>query len=292
MKQLYQVDEIMYKTFYIVALMCLFASCGGRRDVASERQPLERDTVQMDSMDTLFSSQVEKKIFPNVDGVFEDFFSLFLTDESFQNKRIHFPLPYSTGGCDTALSSEGWKNASMLPSEVGLYASIYEREADMMLEGDTALHSVLVEFVCLDQEKIVAFKFERPDTEWQLVGIVENGLDGYVHESFVRFYHRFTSDSLYQSVHVQDPLVFVTSDPEDDFKILKATIGREQWFAFRPFLPTGMLMNINYAIVPSTSVSRSRILQLKNIGSGSITNLYFRLRLGEWQLVRLEDTGN
>ena len=284
----------MYRVCVIVTLLCLLSSCVRHRGGGTNQQLLKIDSMSMCDSDTLFSSPTEKKLFPNVDGIFDDFFSLFLVDESLRDERIDFPLQYQNriSGHDTVFMSEEWKNHALLPMEVEIYTSIYEKETDMMLEGDTTLRSVFVEYILMEQNKVFTLHFSKNTDEWRLVRVVENELGKYVHGDFISFYHQFVTDSVYQSLHVQDPLVFITSDPEDDFNVLEATIGREQWFAFRPALPIGKLVNINYTARASAVVSRSRILQLKNISTGSITNLYFRLRSGEWKLVRLEDTSN
>ena len=103
------------------------------------------------------------------------------------------------------------------------------------------------------------------------------------------FFSHFAADSLFQSRRVQEPLAFVTSDPDDDFSILETSLDLNQWFAFKPALPTDRLSNINYG-QRNDDNSPTKILALKGIGNGFSNILYFRRKAGEWQLYKFEDT--
>ena len=106
---------------------------------------------------------------------------------------------------------------------------------------------------------------------------------------FVEFFSHFAADSLFQSQRVQDPLAFVTSDPDDDFSILETSLDLNQWFAFKPALPADRLSNINYG-QRNDDNSPTKILALKGIGNGFSNILYFKRKAGEWQLYKFEDT--
>ena len=86
-----------------------------------------------------------------------------------------------------------------------------------------------------------------------------------------------------------NPLIFVTSDPDDDFSILETTIDHNQWFAFRPSLPVERLSNINYGQSNDWD-SSTKILALKGVGNGFSNLLYFRKETGKWILYKFEDT--
>ncbi|MDE6161926.1 MAG: DUF4348 domain-containing protein, partial [Bacteroides sp.] len=85
------------------------------------------------------------------------------------------------------------------------------------------------------------------------------------------------------------PLAFVTTDPDDDFSILETTLDLNQWFAFKPGLPTDRLSNVNYG-QRNDDDSPTKILALKGIGNGFSNILYFRRKAGEWELYKFEDT--
>ena len=141
---------------------------------------------------------------------------------------------------------------------------------------------------------------ENPNGEKSIILSVSKGhgywrlsicalLSGMKNEDFVEFFSHFAADSLFQSRRVQEPLAFVTSDPDDDFSILETSLDLNQWFAFKPALPTDRLSNINYG-QRNDDNSPTKILALKGIGNGFSNILYFRRKAGEWQLYKFEDT--
>ena len=99
----------------------------------------------------------------------------------------------------------------------------------------------------------------------------------------------FGDGGVHVAARVQEPLAFVTSDPDDDFSILETSLDLNQWFAFKPALPTDRLSNINYG-QRNDDNSPTKILALKGIGNGFSNILYFRRKAGEWQLYKFEDT--
>lgn len=133
------------------------------------------------------------------------------------------------------------------------------------------------------------YYFERVKGAWMLEGINLRSIERKESEDFVDFFARFASDSLFQSNRVQDPLLFVTTDPDDDFSILETTLDLNQWLAFKPTLPTDRLSNINYG-QQNDDHSATKILALKGIGNGFSNILYFQRKDGEWKLYKFEDT--
>jgi len=109
-------------------------------------------------------------------------------------------------------------------------------------------------------------------------------------EHFVEFFLHFASDSVFQCERIRQPLAFVTNDPDDDFSILETTLELNQWFAFKPPLPTDRLSNINYG-QSNSDHSQTKILALKGVGNGFSNLLYFQRKSGKWELYKFEDTG-
>ena len=92
-----------------------------------------------------------------------------------------------------------------------------------------------------------------------------------------------------ESFWIPTPLQFVTIDPDDEFSILETTLDVNQWYAFRPSLPTDRLSNINYG-QKNEDTSRTKILKVNGIGNGYSNVFYFRRRGGEWEMYKYEDT--
>ncbi len=95
--------------------------------------------------------------------------------------------------------------------------------------------------------------------------------------------------AFFQSQRVREPLAFVTTDPDDDFSVLETTLDLNQWFAFKPALPTDRLSNINYG-QRNDDDRQLKFWHLKGIGNGFSNILYFRRKAGEWELYKFEDT--
>ena len=150
-----------------------------------------------------------------------------------------------------------------------------------------------IEWIDLNFMKMKRYYFERLYGWWKLEAIDDASMpeEETGQEDFYDFYKRFANDSLFQAERVNDPLPFVTPDPEDEFQILETTIQKSQWFAFQPKLPTEFLTNVNYGQRLDRN-SRTRIIELRGFGNGFNNTLYFRCRNGEWKLTRFEDLSN
>lgn len=123
---------------------------------------------------------------------------------------------------------------------------LFDDEDDLELVGDTALTSVQVEWILLENRMVKKYYFERTKGVWMLEAINLRQIEQGENEDFVAFYLRFVTDSVYQSRHIREPLEYITIDPDDEFSILETTLDLNQWYAFRPVLPVDRLSNINY----------------------------------------------
>ena len=221
------------------------------------------------------------------DESFDDFIYNFASDDALQRQRIKFPLAFYNGDEKSNIDKRYWKH-DYLFSKQHYYTLLFDKEEDMDLVGDTALTSVQVEWIYLKKRMVKKYYFERINGAWLMEAINLRPIEPDENENFVDFYCRFASDSLFQSQRVQNPLTFVTTDPDDDFSILETTLDQNQWFAFKPELPTDKLSNINYG-QRNADHSSTKILALKGVGNGFSNVLYFKRKGGEWQLYKFED---
>lgn len=276
----------------IVAIAC--GACGRQKaEKPLPPAPLDiyvPDTSDRGDSDTLFFSSVEENFFSGEDGIFEEFLYEFSADTAMQMHRIHFPLPYLCKGEEIQLEKQEW-DASRLLGLTDIYYTLFERDAEMDAERDTAMRKANLECVDMKTRTVRTFFFEKLDGCWKLLRVNERELASYKHREFFSFYHRFVTDSVFQSLHVNDPMTFVTLDPEDDFNILEANIDMEQWFAFRPVLPEHLLVNVDYGVKPSRRPQR-KILTCKSLGGNFNHTSYFRKIKDEWVLTRFEDMSN
>ena len=285
------------KSLLWIGIMAVACVACGRQKAETPIAPPPPVASVVDTMggegdsDTLFFSPVEENFFSGEDGIFEEFLYEFAADTMLQMHRIHFPLPYIIAkGKEHLLSEQDW-SASKLLCLTDIYHTLFEHDAEMEAERDTAIAKVDMDCVDMQTGMVRTFRFEKQGGCWYLCNIVEQRSDSYKHREFYTFYHRFVTDSLYQSRHVNDPMTFVTVDPEDEFNIIEANIDMEQWFAFHPLSPEQVMINVDYGVKPSRRPKR-KILTCKSLGGNFNTTSYFRRIDGEWMLTRFEDMSN
>lgn len=280
----------MKKVIAGIVALTLLASCGNKK---TDINPFAALTKEVDSVlqraDTLRQPKEPEEPKPTeADESFDDFIYNFASDDALQRQRIKFPLAYYNGEEPSKIEKKYWKHDYLFTRQ-SYYTLLFDSEEDMELVQDTALTSVQVEWIFIRTRMVKAYYFERIKGAWMLEAINLRPIDKAGNEDFVEFFGRFAADSLFQCGRICQPLVFVTTDPDDDFSVLETTLDLNQWLAFRPALPTDKLSNINYG-QKNDNNSPGKILALKGIGNGLSNILYFKRRDGgEWELYKFED---
>ena len=272
-------------------IILFLASC---KNGKVEVDPFSSIISEVDSIKALRSDSVLTILQPQeaqpirADETFDDFIYNFASDSVLQSKRIKFPLPFYNRDKKITIDKSSWKHDDLFVKQP-YYVLLFDKESDMELAGDTSLTSVQVEWMYLKERVMKKYYFERIKGAWMLEAMNLYDIKEEGEEDFINFFYHFASDSLFQSRRVSNPLIFVTSDPDDDFSILETTIDHNQWFAFRPSLPVERLSNINYGQSNDWD-SSTKILALKGVGNGFSNLLYFRKETGKWILYKFEDT--
>lgn len=280
----------MKKVFSGLLLLLFIAACGNKQKTsdpfAALTQMVDSARQQPDSLQQPVEDESPKPI--EADELFDDFIFNYASDDALQRQRTIFPLPYYKDDTPVKIEKKYWEH-DYLFSQQSYYTLLFDREEDMDMVGDTALTSVQVEWVYLKTRMVKKYYFERIKGAWMLEAINLRKIEKGENEDFVDFYTRFVTDSVYQSKHIHTPLKFITIDPDDEFSILETTLDLNQWYAFRPVLPTDRLSNINYG-QKNEDQSTTKILKVNGIGNGYSTVFYFRKKRGEWELYKYEDT--
>lgn len=280
----------MKKLIAGVVLLSFLSSCGNKK---ANINPFAAITKEVDSIRHKADSSHQEKLPEEptpieADESFDDFIYNFASDETLQRQRVKFPLPYYNGSEKTKIEERYWKHDDLFTKQ-NYYTLLFDKETDMDLVGNTNLTSVQMEWIFVKTRMVKKYYFERVKGAWMLEGINLHPIERDENEDFIEFFARFATDSLFQSRRVHDPLAFVTTDPDDDFSILETTLDLNQWFAFKPTLPTDRLSNINYG-QRNNENSPTKILALKGVGNGFSNILYFHRKDGEWELYKFEDT--
>lgn len=271
-------------------LLAFLISCGNKK---AKMDPFATIAEMVDSAgykaDTLQEAEVKEEPKPMVaDELFDDFIFNYASDDALQRQRTVFPLPYYDRDTPLKIEADFWKHDYLFTKE-NCYTLLFDKEEDMDMVGDTTLTSVQVEWIFLKTRMVKRYYFERKRGMWMLEAINLREMEKGENEDFVEFYTRFVRDSVYQSKHISHPLQFITIDPDDEFSILETTLDVDQWYAFRPVMPTDRLSNINYG-QKNEDLSDTKILKVNGIGNGYSNIFYFRKRGKRWELYKYEDT--
>ena len=271
-------------------LLAFLISCGNKK---AKMDPFATIAEMVDSAgykaDTLQEAEVKEEPKPMVaDELFDDFIFNYASDDALQRQRTVFPLPYYDRDTPLKIEADFWKHDYLFTKE-NCYTLLFDKEEDMDMVGDTTLTSVQVEWIFLKTRMVKRYYFERKRGMWMLEAINLREMEKGENEDFVEFYTRFVRDSVYQSKHISHPLQFITIDPDDEFSILETTLDVDQWYAFRPVMPTDRLSNINYG-QKNEDLSDTKILKVNGIGNGYSNIFYFRKRGKGWELYKYADT--
>lgn len=287
----------MMRLLIIGCFLCLLvSSCGDGR---KKTDPFGALAEQIDSAKAVHPDSVgdltfeeEEEVPVAADESFADFFYNFASDEGFQRTRVVFPFSFYGDEDVRRIGREEWRYDPLFSREP-VYTVLFDNEEDMEVERDTSVHSVQIDWIYLSSKKVKRYYFERKDNRWYLEAVSvtpRNEADeaGKGEEDFLDFYERFSRDSVFQRNRLHYPLLFVTSDPEDEFRILETTLDVGQWFAFRPPMMRDSLTNVHYG-QPENKTSKHKIIEFKGFGNGFNNTLYFECRKGIWKLTKFED---
>lgn len=284
---------MMKKIENLCLLVLLFAACDTKKaDAPGEvNQTDTTDTVCLTDSDSDLSSEISDGLTnKNVDEFFGDFIFSFIQDHHLQVERVHFPLPYVKQNANRQVTSviekKSWRHERIFFSSE-YYTVLFNNEKQMDLENSTENKVVDIERIYLKKNFMKVFHFEKVNGLWMLCRETEQPLTGSPLADFLKFYTRFASDSLTQRKSTEDPLHFVTADPDNDFGTIEGTLSVDQWFAFKPTLPDQEITNIRYG---QTYKNPNHIVFVKRgISNGMLDILTFTKKNGQWRFVSYEN---
>ena len=240
------------------------------------------DTQAIDSTEKL----IEETPMPKAaDELFDDFIFNFAANRKLQLKRIHFPLPvYQNDKWKKSINKNQWKIEHFFMRQ-DYYTLIFDNAKQMDLVKDTTVSHVVIEKVFYAKKTVQQFLFNRINGEWMMTSINYKPMYTNSNASFLKFYGRFATDSLYQAEHLHNPVKFTGPDPDDDFSTMTGDIEPETWPAFAPQLPHGMIYNVIYG--QKYTGGNQKIFVIRGIANGLETELTFKKIGGEWMLTKL-----
>ena len=275
------------KRYVIVLVLCVGAmfSCGGDKTTGGQEDgsadSLDTTSVN-DSVDV--AAVMEPPVPKAADELFDDFFFNFVANKSLQFSRIHFHLPEWRDGKTVMKQKSEWKMDRFFMNQ-GYYTLIFDNRKQMNLLKDTAVAHVVVEKIYLDKKWVKQYEFERENGLWMLRCVKHKSSWETMNASFIEFYHKFATDTLFQLESLHNPVAFTGPDPDYDFKQMDGVITPDTWLAFSPELPGKMIYNIIYG--QNYRESDRKIFLIRGISNGLEIEMVFQRQNKHWKLVKL-----
>lgn len=269
----------------IFALVCMMFSCKGNQTHGNDEVPADSadsvDTTGIDSMEMLISDTPMPKA---ADELFDDFFFNFAANKELQRKRVKFPLPIIRFGKVDSVSRGHWKMNHFFMRQ-GYYTLILDNKRELNMVKDTSINHVTVERIDLAHKFVKQFLFDRINGQWMLTSIHQTTVAKNKNASFLHFYHRFASDTAFQTRSLAETVYFVGPDPDDEFSNMEGIITQDTWPAFAPELPHRIIYNILYGNY-APKYSKRKYFMMRGIANGLEMELVFQLMDGKWKLTK------
>ena len=272
--------------FAIFAGLLLVFSCTGNKTSGSGEVPADSvadsiDTADVDTMELLITETPMPRA---ADAMFDDFLFNFLANKRLQKERIIFPLRMTENGKTTQMEENQWKMEHLFMRQ-GYYTLLFNNDKQMELMKDTAVSEAVVEKILLQKNEVTNYFFQRIKGAWMLREIRTNPIKDDPNASFLTFYQRFVTDSVFQVRSLNETVQFVGTDPDDDFNMMEGVITRDTWEAFAPELPEKTLYNIVYG--KPQPEGNSVIYLLRGVANGLEMELRFKKKGDKWLLMKL-----
>ncbi|MCH3969091.1 MAG: DUF4348 domain-containing protein [Prevotella sp.] len=282
----------MRKLVYFFIIVLVMGVLGFSVSACSSKRPktvdstnidtLAKDTTGEDSSEQLIASTPMPKA---ADELFDDFIFNFAATRKTQLKRIVFPLKvYRNGKIAGKIEPVHWKLDHFFLRQ-DYYTLIFDNPKQMDLPKDTTIRHVIIEKIYFRKRMVKQYLFNRIRGKWMLTSINFAHLYKNTNASFLKFYQVFAADSAFQNQHIHNPVRFVGPDPDNDFSTMTGEIIPEQWPAFAPKFPQGMIYNIIYG--QKYTESSRKIFVIRGIANGLEQEFTFRRIRGRWMLMKM-----
>ena len=270
----------------VFALVLLMFFCTGKKAGQGDEMPEDSvaDTTEVTEADTLELLITETPMPRAADALFDDFIFNFVANKKLQKERIIFPLRTTENGKTELTQKDHWEMERFFMRQ-GYYTLFFNNDKEMALMKDTAVSEATVEKIQLKKNRVMNYLFQRIKGAWMLKEIRVTPLNENPNASFLAFYQRFVSDSVFQVKSLNETVQFVGPDPDDDFNMMEGVITPESWEAFAPTLPTKVLYNIVYG--KSVPEGKDKIFLLRGVANGLEMELRFKKVGGRWLLMKM-----
>ena len=271
----------------VIAVTALMLSCkGNRTETTAQALADSADTQAVDTeeVDTQEQLIIETPMPQAADELFDDFLFNFVANKNLQMERVLFPLTTTRNGDTTQTDRSQWKMERFFMRQ-GYYTLLFGSRGEMAQMNDTSLTEATVEKIYFNTGAVIQYRFERLRGAWMLTQVDTQPITANPNASFLQFYRRFVTDSLFQCESLEETVQFVGPDPDDDFAQMEGILTPDTWPAFAPELPAQMIYNIVYG--PRKPRTDRIIFMLRGIANGLEMELTFRRHGDKWRLAKM-----
>ena len=268
------------------AIMLLMFSCTGKKAGQTDEVPTDSvaDSTDVAVTDTMELLITETPMPRAADAMFDDFIFNFVANKKLQKERTVFPLRMTEGDKTVNTKVEQWKMERLFMRQ-GYYTLLFSDEEQMSHMKDTAVSQAIVEKIQLKKNRVVNYRFFRVKGAWMLTSINVTPISENANASFLNFYQKFVTDSVFQLESINETVQFVGPDPDDDFAQMEGVITPDTWEAFAPTLPVKVLYNIVYG--KPKAANKEMIFLMKGVANGLEMELRFKKVGNKWLLMKM-----
>lgn len=276
---------------YISFASCLFlvaVSCTQRTE--APEKTVDTISITTTSSPLLWTDDelsAESHSDKRAEELFDDFLYNYVQDTVMQRERAVFPIQeLQLDGSTHNISEAEWsRDYRFTPADYT--TTLYNSEAEMSINEDTALQQASVEKIYIERQYITAYDFTRNNKRWNLISIRNLSFADSDLKDFLQFYSRFATDEAFSSKSLSRSIHISITDPDDESQNIEGFINREQWPTVAPVLPDGVIMNVRYG--QQYQHSRRILMEKTSMGDGMSETLTFAKGNRGWELVGYEN---
>ena len=270
----------------LVCVLLTF-SCTGRQtstdiDDVTDSVADSTDTVVVDTLEQLITETPMPRA---ADAMFDDFIFNFVANKRLQYERIVFPLRVTNADGQTAMTEKSQWNMEHFFMRQGYYTLLFGDDKQMTHMKDTAVSEAVVEKIILRKNEVRDYYFQRIKGAWMMREVKVTPIEASPNASFLAFYKRFVSDSVFQVKSINETVEFIGPDPDDDFSMMEGVITPDTWEAFAPQLPEKVLYNIIYG--KQVPEGNHKIFLMRGVSNGLELELRFKRVGNRWLLTKM-----
>ena len=273
-----------------IMLVLILTGCKDLKPQNADDSVLEEDSLEVadslteeESMDELIS---EEPMPVSAEELFDDFLFNFASNKRLQMERVKFPIIVSSEAKADTLEKNDWQMEHFFMHH-GEYTLIFDSDAQMEAVKDTSVNHAIVEKIFMDQGFVCQYQFDRKNGRWMLDRMNKQTMSHNPNASFLSFYRRFATDSVFRQQSLAQEIAFSGPDPDNDFDQMEGVITPDFWEAFAPELPHGTIYNIVYG--HPHSHSNTKIFVLRGIANGLEVEMTFHREHNQWRLTKLSE---